>query len=252
MSKKLGKPRVLIGVPSGTTNVETRAVYDAARSAGAREVFLVEEPMAAAIGIRLPIKEPVGSMIIDIGGGTTDIAVISLGGIVKSKNLKIAGDRLNNDIITYMRDEFKILVGERTAEMVKIAISSVIPGEYMETEVHGRDLLTGLPREVVVTDSDIREAILPSVRELVEGVKDMLELTPPEILSDIMKSGITLSGGGALLSGLDRLLQNVLKIPVYVVDDPLSAVARGTGVILDDFENYRDVLIGNQDELPPR
>ena len=252
MSPKLAKPRVLIGVPSGTTNVETRAVYDAARSAGAREVFLVEEPMAAAIGIRLPIKEPVGSMIIDMGGGTTDIAVISLGGIVKSKNLKIAGDRLNNDIITYMRDEFKILVGERTAEMVKIAISSVLPGEYMETEVHGRDLLTGLPREVVVTDSDIREAILPSVRELVEGVKDMLESTPPEILSDIMKSGITLSGGGALLSGLDRLLQNVLKIPVYVVDDPLSAVARGTGVILDDLENYRDVLIGNQDELPPR
>lgn len=252
ISKKLGKPRVVVGVPSGTTNVETRAVYDAARSAGAREVFLVEEPMAAAIGIRLPIKDPVGSMIIDIGGGTTDIAVISLGGIVKSKNLKIAGDRLNNDIITYMRDEFKILVGERTAEMVKIVISSVIPGEYMETEVHGRDLLTGLPREVVVTDSDIREAILPSVKELVEGVKDMLESTPPEILSDIMRRGITLTGGGALLHGLDQLLQNVLKIPVYVVDDPLSAVARGTGVILDDIEAYKDVLIGSQDELPPR
>ncbi len=252
ISKKLGKPRVVVGVPSGTTNVETRAVYDAARSAGAREVFLVEEPMAAAIGIRLPIKDPVGSMIIDIGGGTTDIAVISLGGIVKSRNLKIAGDRLNNDIISYMRDEFKILVGERTAEMVKIVISSVIPGEYMETEVHGRDLLTGLPREVVVTDSDIREAILPSVRELVDGVKDMLESIPPEILSDIMRRGITLTGGGALLLGLDRLLQNVLKIPVYVVDDPLSAVARGTGVILDDIEAYKDVLIGNQDELPPR
>lgn len=252
ISKKLGKPRVVVGVPSGTTNVETRAVYDAARSAGAREVFLVEEPMAAAIGIRLPIKDPVGSMIIDIGGGTTDIAVISLGGIVKSKNLKIAGDRLNNDIITYMRDEFKILVGERTAEMVKIVISSVIPGEYMETEVHGRDLLTGLPREVVVTDSDIREAILPSIKELVEGVKDMLESTPPEILSDIMRHGITLTGGGALLHGLDQLLQNVLKIPVYVVDDPLSAVARGTGVILDDMEAYKDLLIGNQDELPPR
>ncbi len=252
ISKKLGKPRVVVGVPSGTTNVETRAVYDAARSAGAREVFLVEEPMAAAIGIRLPIKDPVGSMIIDIGGGTTDIAVISLGGIVKSRNLKIAGDRLNNDIISYMRDEFKILVGERTAEMVKIVISSVIPGEYMETEVHGRDLLTGLPREVVVTDSDIREAILPSVRELVDGVKDMLESIPPEILSDIMRRGITLTGGGALLLGLDRLLQNVLKIPVYVVDDPLSAVARGTGVILDDIDAYKDVLIGNQDELPPR
>ncbi|MBU0999050.1 rod shape-determining protein [Patescibacteria group bacterium] len=252
ISKKLARPRVLIGVPSGTTNVETRAVYDAARSAGAREVFLVEEPMAAAIGIRLPIKDPIGSMIIDVGGGTTDVAVISLGGIVKSKNLKIAGDRLNNDIISYMRDEFKILIGERTAEMVKIAIGSVVPGEYMETEVHGRDLLTGLPREVVVTDSDIREALSLAVRDLVEGVKDMLETTPPEILSDIMHRGITLSGGGALISGLDQLLQKVLKIPVYVVEDPLSAVARGTGVILDDIPLYKDILIGNQDELPPR
>jgi rod shape-determining protein MreB len=239
-------------VPSGTTNVETRAVYDAARSAGAREVFLVEEPMAAAIGVRLPIKDPIGSMIIDIGGGTTDIAVISLGGIVKSKNLKIAGDRLNNDIISYMRDEFKILIGERTAEMVKIAIGSVIPGEYMEIEVHGRDLLTGLPREVVVTDSDIREAISLSIKGLIGGVKDMLESTPPEILSDIMHRGITLSGGGALIPGLSQLLQKVLKIPVYVVEDPLSAVARGTGVILDDISLYKDVLIGNQDELPPR
>ena len=252
MSKKFARPRVVIGVPSGTTNVESRAVYDAARSAGAREVYLVEEPMAAAIGIRLPIKDPSGSMIIDIGGGTTDIAVISLGGIVKSKNLKIAGDRLNNDIITYMRDEFKILIGEKTAELVKIAIGSVLPGDYMETEIRGRDLLTGLPREVVVTDSDIREAIVPAIKELVEGVKDVLETTPPEILSDIMQRGITLSGGGALIPGLDRLLSNVLKIPVYVVDDPLSAVARGTGVILDDLGSYVEVLIGNQDELPPR
>ena len=252
ISKKLARPRVLVGVPTSTTNVETRAVYDAARSAGAREVFLVEEPMAAAIGVRLPIKDPVGSMIIDIGGGTTDIAVISLGGIVKSKNLKIAGDRLNNDIITYMRDGFKILIGERTAEMVKIAIGSVLPGEYMETEVHGRDILTGLPRTVVVTDSDIREALASSIRGLVEGVKDMLETTPPEILSDIMHRGITLSGGGALIPGLDRLLGHVLKIPVYVVEDPLSSVARGTGVILDDMSLYKEVLIGNQDELPPR
>ena len=252
ISKKIARPRVLIGVPSGTTNVETRAVYDAARSAGAREVFLVEEPMAAAIGIRLPIKEATGSMIIDIGGGTTDIAVISLGGIVKSKNLKIAGDRLNNDIISYMRDEFKILVGERTAEQVKISIGSVVPLEYMEIEVRGRDLLTGLPREVVMTDSDVREAISLSIKEFVEGVKDVLETAPPEILSDIMHNGIMLSGGGALISGLDRLLQSVLKIPVYVVDDPLSAVARGTGIILDDMEYYREVLIGNQDELPPR
>jgi rod shape-determining protein MreB len=252
MSNKFARPRVLIGVPSGTTNVETRAVYDAARSAGAREVFLVEEPMAAAIGIRLPIKDPVGSMILDIGGGTTDIAVISLGGIVRSKSLKIAGDRLNNDIISYMRDEFKILIGERTAEMVKISIGSVLPSGYMEIEVHGRDILTGLPRQVVVTDSDIREAMSSSVKDLVEGVKDMLETTPPEILSDIMHRGITLTGGGALIPGLAELLQNVLKIPVYVVDDPLSAVARGTGIMLDDIEAYREVLIGHQDELPPR
>jgi len=252
ISKKLARPRVLVGVPSGTTNVETRAVYDATRSAGAREVFLVEEPMAAAIGVRLPVKDPVGSMIIDIGGGTTDIAVISLGGIVKSKNLKIAGDRLNNDIITYMRDEFKILIGETTAESVKIAIGSVIPGEYMETEVHGRDLLTGLPRAVVVTDSDIREAFSLSIRELLEGVKDMLETTPPEILSDIMHRGITLTGGGALIPGLGELLQNVLKLQVFVVEDPLSSVARGTGVILDDMPFFKEVLIGNQDELPPR
>jgi len=252
ISKKFGRPRVLVGVPSGTTNVETRAVYDAARSAGAREVYLIEEPMAAAVGIRLPIKDPVGSMIIDIGGGTTDIAVISLGGIVKSKNLKIAGDRLNNDIITYMRDEFKILVGEGTAEAVKIAIGSVMPGVYMETEVRGRDLLTGLPRQVVVTDSDIREAFSSSIKEFIEGVKDVLETTPPEILSDIMHKGITLAGGGALLNGLDKLLQSILKIPVYVVDDPLSAVARGTGVVLDDIETYEEVLIGNQNEIPPR
>jgi rod shape-determining protein MreB len=252
MAPKFLRPRVVVGVPSGITNVESRAVYDAARSAGAREVYLVEEPMAAAIGVRLPIKDPMGTMIIDMGGGTTDIAVISLGGIVKSKNLKIAGDKLNNDIITYMRDEFKILVGEKTAEMVKIAIGSVIPGNYTETEVRGRDLLTGLPREVVVTDSDIREAISLSIKDLVESVKDVLETTPPEILSDVMHHGITLSGGGALIPGLDALLQSVLKIPVYVVDDPLSAVARGTGVILDDIDAYKEVLIGNQDELPPR
>jgi len=252
ISKKLGRPRVVIGVPTGSTNVETRAVYDAARSAGAREVHLVEEPMAAAVGVRLPIKEAVGSMIVDIGGGTTDVAVISLGGIVISKNIKVAGDRLSSDISTYMRDEFKILIGETTAEMIKISIASVIGGEHMEIEARGRDILTGLPREVIVTDSDVREAILPSIKELVDGVKDVLENTPPEILSDIMKKGIMLSGGGALLSGLDTLLQGVLKIPVYVVDDPLTAVARGAGIILDDLEYHKEVLIDNQNELPPK
>jgi rod shape-determining protein MreB len=252
MNPKLFRPRVVVGIPSGTTNVESRAVYDAARSAGAREVYLIEEPMAAAVGIRLPVKDPVGSMIIDIGGGTTDIAVISLGGIVRSKNLKIAGDRLNNDIISYMRSEFKILIGEKTAEVVKMSIGTVIPMGYMETEVRGRDLLTGLPREVIVTDSDIREATGASIREFVDGVKDLLESTPPVILSDIMKRGITLSGGGALILGLDQLLSDTLKIPIYVVDDPLSAVARGCGVVLEDFENFKDVLINTQDDLHSR
>jgi rod shape-determining protein MreB len=252
ISKKFIHPRVVIGVPSGVTNVEIRAVYDAARSAGAREVHIVEEPMAAAIGIRLPVKDPVGSLIIDIGGGTTDIAVISLGGIVRSKNLKIAGDRLNTDIITYLRDEFKLLIGEKTAESVKIAIGSVIQDKHMEAEVRGRDLVTGLPREVIITDTDIREAMLPSITILVDGVKEVLETTPPEILSDIMHRGIILVGGGALIKGLDTLLEATLKIPVYVVEDPLSAVARGTGIILDDIEYYSELLMRAQDELPPR
>lgn len=252
MSPKFFRPRVVVGVPSGTTNVESRAVFDASHNAGAREVHLIEEPMAAAIGINLPIKEPLGSMIIDIGGGTTDIAVISLGGIVKSKNLKIAGDKLNEDIITYMRDEFKMLIGEKTAEQIKINLASAVVVPYMEMEVRGRDLLTGMPRSVTVSDTQIREAIASSIRELVEGIKDVLERTPPEILSDVMKRGITLSGGGALLLGLDTLLQNTLKIPVFVVEDPLSAVVRGTSIVLDDIEAYKEILFGNQDELPPK
>ncbi|MEK7143482.1 MAG: rod shape-determining protein [Patescibacteria group bacterium] len=252
MSPKFIKPRVVVGVPSGITNVETRAVYDATRSAGAREVHIVEEPMAAAIGIKLPIKDPVGSMVIDIGGGTTDIAVISLGGIVRSKNLRVAGDRLNQDIISYLRDEFKILIGEKTAESVKIAVGSVTPDTHMEASVKGRDLITGLPREVIITDSDIREAISQSVANLVDSVKEVLEDTPPEILSDIMHRGIVLVGGGALIEGLAALLQTTLKIPVFIAEDPLSAVARGTGVILDDMDGYIDLLIDTQDDLPPR
>lgn len=243
MSKKFFRPRVVIGVPSGITNVEGRAVYDAARSAGAREVHLVEEPMAAAIGIRLPIKEPVGSMIVDIGGGTTDIAVISLSGIVRSVNLKIAGDKFNTDIISYLRDEFKLLIGEKTAESVKIAIGSVAPGEPMEAEVRGRDLVTGLPREVVITDADVREAMGQSILALIDGIKEVLETTPPEILGDIMHRGIVLSGGGALLHGLDVLLQNMLKIPVTITEDPLTAVARGAGIVLEDLDYYHDVLV---------
>jgi rod shape-determining protein MreB len=248
-SKKMLGPRVVVGVPSGVTNVEIRAVRDATKNAGAREVYIVEEPMAGAIGIRLPIHEPIGSMIIDIGGGTTDIAIISLGGIVRSKNLKIAGDKLNNDIISYIRNEFKILIGEKTAEYIKIAVGAVIPGEPLETTIRGRDLITGLPREVVITDSDIREAMSSSIDTLVESAKEVLETTPPEILSDVMHRGIHLVGGGALIKGLDRLLADNLKLPVYIAEDPLTAIARGTGIILEELEKYSDVLIQNEDEL---
>lgn len=252
ISKKFFRPRVVVGVPSNITSVEIRAVYDAAISAGAREVHIIEEPMSAAIGIRLPVKDPVGSMIIDIGGGTTDIAVISLGGVVRSKNLKIAGDKLNNDIILYMKDEFKLLIGEKTAEAVKIAIGTVAPGDTMEAEVRGRDLVTGLPREVIVTDTDIRDAIGASIVELIDGVKEILETTPPEVLSDVMKRGIVLSGGGALLKGLDKLLEGILKIPIYVAEDPLSSVARGAGVVLEDLEFYQEVLVNTEDDTPRR
>lgn len=248
--KNLLGPKVVVGVPSGITNVESRAVRDATINAGARHVYLVEEPMAAAIGIRLPVNDPVGNMIIDIGGGTSDIAVISLGGIVRSKNLKVAGDKLSNDIIAYIRNEFKILIGERTAEQIKIELSNMVSGgEPLEAPIRGRDLVTGLPREVVITDSDIREAIAQSIGSLVEATKEVLESTPPEIVSDIMKRGIYLVGGGALIKGLNQLLAEELQIPIYVASEPLTAVARGTGVILENLDKYRDVLIEDEDDL---
>ncbi len=250
MPKKFLGPRVVVGVPSGVTNVEVRAVRDATKNAGAREVYIVEQPMAGAIGIRLPIHDPVGSMIIDIGGGTTDIAVISLGGIVRSKNLKIAGDKLNNDIISYIRNEFKILIGETTAEQVKKDVGAVLPGEPLETTIRGRDLITGLPREVIITDSDIREAIGQSIDILLEATKEVLETTPPEILADVMKRGIHLVGGGALIKGLDTLLLETLNIPITIAEDPLTAIARGAGIILEDLDKYRSVLIESEDDLP--
>jgi rod shape-determining protein MreB len=250
-SKKFFGPRVVVGVPSGITSVEIRAVRDATKNAGAREVHIVEEPVAAAIGIRLPVMDPVGSMIIDIGGGTSDIAIISLGGVVRSKNLRIAGDKLNADIISYIRSEFKILIGEKTAESVKIAIGSVIPGDMpMEAVIKGRDLITGLPKEVVVTDADVREAISQSIDTLVESVREVLETTPPEILADVMHRGIYLAGGGALIKGLAELLHEYIKIPVYIAEDPLTAVARGAGIILEDISVFKEVLIVNEDDLP--
>jgi rod shape-determining protein MreB len=248
VSKKILRPRVVIGVPTGITNVEIRAVEDAARSAGAREVYIIEEPMSAAIGIHLPVKEAMGSVIVDIGGGTTDVAVISLSGVVCSKNIKVAGDLLNGDIINYIKDEFKLLIGERTAENIKIAIASVSDSQVLEAEVRGRDLVTGLPRQVIVTDTDIKEAIMPSILSLVEGIKEVLETTPPELLSDIIKNGLVLSGGGAMLRGLDGFLESALKIPVYVAEDSLTAVARGAGVVLDEFETYKEVLLKTDEE----
>lgn len=250
LSPKVFKPRVVVGVPSGITNVEQRAVYDAAHNAGAREVFIVEEPMAAAIGLELPVREPVGSMVIDIGGGTADIAVISLSGVVQSKNLKVAGDKLNTDIVNHLRDEYKILVGEKTAEDIKIKVGAIDEYEVLESTVRGRDMLTGLPRQITVTHYDIYIAIKDSIATLVDGVKEVLEKTPPEIVSDVMQNGIYLVGGGAGIRGLDALLSKELEIPVLVGTDPLYSVVLGTGKILDDIENYKQILMHEDDELP--
>ena len=247
------RSRVVVGVPSGITDVERRAVRDAAKNAGAREVYLVEEPLAAAIGVKLPIQEPIGNMVVDIGGGTSDIVVISLGGLVVSKNLRIAGDRFNQDIINYARDEFKLFLGEKTAEDIKIAIGSAMPvGEGVEATVRGRDLMTGLPREVVVTDADIREALSKSLHSLLNAIKDVIEETPPELISDIMHRGIVLVGGGAFLRGLPEFLESKIKIPVHLAEDPFTAVVRGTGIILEDLDSLRNVLVEHEDNDTPR
>lgn len=245
--KSVIAPRVLIGVPSGITNVEMRAAQDAAKNAGAREVFLIEEPMAAAIGAKLPVHKPIGSMIIDIGGGTADIAIISLNGLVISKNLRVAGDHLNAAIASYIRDQFKIHVGEKTAEDAKIALASIAGSEgTKELIARGRDVVTGLPREVVITDEDVRDAIAPQVDSIVEAVRTALEETPPEVLADVMQRGIHLSGGGALIPGLTSLLEHALQVPVIVVPDPLRAVIRGAGIVIEDLETHRELLLDHE------
>ena len=252
-AKKLFGPRVVVGVPSGITNVEVRAVRDAVRSAGASEVHIIEEPMAAAIGMRLPVREPIGSMVIDIGGGTTDIASISLGGIVASKNLRIAGDKLSQDIAGYIRGEFKILIGDKTAENIKTSIGEILSvGAPLECSVKGRDLVSGLPREVIITDSDVREAISQSVGAIIESAKEVLGVTPPEILSDIMQRGIFFCGGGALIGGLSQLIAEELHIPVHVYPDPMTAVVRGCGIILENLDNFKDLLIIEDNDIPPQ
>lgn len=249
----LPRPRVIVGIPSGITEVEKKAVRDATLSAGAREVYLVEEAMAAAIGARLPVQEPVGNMVVDIGGGTTDIAIISLGGIVVSKTLKIAGDKLNQDIIDYAHEELKLVLGERTAEDIKISIGSAYPiEELLEAPMRGRDLVTGLPKEIIVNSDQIREALSESNRIIVNAVKDVIEETPPELVADIMQKGIMLVGGGSLLRGLDKLINKETKMPTKVVDDPLTAVARGAGIILEELDRLKEVLVSTDYGEVPR
>jgi rod shape-determining protein MreB len=233
--------------------VEKRAVQDAAVNAGARQAFLIEEPMAASIGSRLPVQEAQGSMIVDIGGGTSEIAVLSLGGLVISRSLRVAGDEMNDDIVQYARDNFNLLIGPRTAEEIKIKIGSAYPlVEPLYAQMRGRDLITGLPKEVMINDTQVREAISPSVRTIVNNIKSVVEETPPEIISDIMHRGIFLAGGGALLRGLDVLTAEETQMPVTVADDPLTAVVRGTGIVVEDLENLKDVLLSDQFERVPR
>jgi len=238
------RPRVVIGIPHNVTEVERRAVEEGAINAGAREVFLIEEPIAAAIGARLPIQDASGSMIIDIGGGTTEVAIISLGGVVASRSLRIAGDELNEDIIQYARDKFNLLLGERTAEEIKIKVGSVMEmKEKLETPMRGRDLVTGLPKEIIVNDSQIREAMKKSINQILESIRATMEESPPELLADIMDRGIVLSGGGALIRGLDRRIAIETQTQVIIADDPLTGVVRGTGMVLEDLDMLQDVLL---------
>lgn len=247
------RPRVILGIPCGVTEVEKKAAYDAVRNAGAREAFLIEEPMAVAIGARLPVEEPGGNFIVDIGGGTTEIAVISLGGIVLSKSLRIAGNKLNEDIIHFSQEEYKLLIGERTAEDAKITIGSAYPlKEKKEVPLRGRNLVTGLPEEVLVSDGDIRKAIEKSIGQIVNAVKLIIEETPPELLADIMKRGIHLAGGGSLLRRLDDLIAKETKIPTKIIDDPMTAVVRGAGLVLENLDEFHDVLVGTEYLEPPK
>ena len=241
--KSFMKPRMVIGVPSGITGVERRAVIEAALTAGAREAHLIEEPMAAAIGAGLPVAEPTGSIIVDIGGGTTEVAVISLGGIVVSKSIRIAGDELNEAIITHLKRAYSLAIGERTAEDIKIKLGSAYKvGPEQTMEVRGLNLNEGLPRTVVISSSEIREALVEDVNQIVNAVRMTLEKTPPELASDIIDRGIVLAGGGALLRGLDQLIAKETQISVHIADDPLSCVALGTGKVLEEFSALRQVL----------
>lgn len=235
---------VLVGIPLDVTEVERKAVEDAVIGAGAREVYLIEEPMAAAIGTGLAVSEPQANMIVDIGGGTTDIAVISLGGIVTWKSLKLAGDKLNDVIVQYVREKYNLLLGEKTSEQIKIAIGSAVPlNQELEMPVRGRDLLTGLPKEIVLTDEEIREAMSRIIKIIVENIKLTIENTPPELVSDLYQRGMVITGGGALLRGIDTLIEREIKIPVHIANDPLTTVVRGAGLVLEDLKNLSHLIL---------
>lgn len=247
--KLLFRPRVVIGIPLDITEVEKKAVEDAALSAGAREVYLVEESMVAAIGCRLPIEEAVGNMIVDIGGGTTEISVISLGGLVTWKTIKIAGDEMNKNIIQYARNKFNLLLGEKVAEEIKIKIGSAAElKQPLEAQMRGRDLVSGLPKEIIVNDEQIREALSKSIHIITDNIKATLEVTPPELVADIYERGIILTGGGSLLKGLDKAISQATQTPVYVADDPLTAVVRGTGYLLDDLDLLKKITSASPSE----
>lgn len=248
--RKLGGSRIfysfqkaVIGVPSNLTEVERKSVEDAVVGAGVSNAYVIEEPIAAALGARLPIDEPTANMIIDIGGGTSEIAIISMGGTVTSKSLKVAGDRLNDDIVRFVREEFKLAIGEPTAEELKINIGSAIPwDEKLEMTVRGRDLATGLPRETIVKNTHVRAAIIKSLKSIVEAAKEVIEISPPELAGDILKRGVYLCGGGSLLKGMDILLSRELGVAANIVDDPLTCVARGTGVAVENLQKYQQIL----------
>ncbi len=243
----IGRPRVVVGVPSGITEVEERAVEESVIQAGAREVYLIEEPMAAAIGASLDVGEPSGNIIVDIGGGTTEVAVISLGGIVVSHSLRVAGDELDEDIVNYIKREINLSIGETTAEQIKIQIGCASPlMTEMSMEVRGRDLTNGLPKNVTITSTQIEEAIRESIAKIIEIVKGTLEKTPPELASDIMEKGIVLAGGGAMIQNLDKLLSAETGMPVYIAEEPLDCVVRGTGKTLEDLERLKTVLVNSR------
>jgi len=255
LNKKFLRPRVVIGIPIGVTDVEIRAVEDAANAAGAREVYILEEAAAAAIGMGLPIESPSGSMVVDIGGGTTDIAITSLSGIVKRKNLKIAGDKMNQDIISFIRNQYKVLIGEKTAEEIKIEIGSALPDAHSVVQrtmsIKGRDLVSGLPKEIDINETDIREAMTSSLSQIVEAVRETLETAPPEILGDILTDGIILTGGGSLIRNVDKLFEENLKVVAHISAGPLTDVVVGTEMVLADLDRYSELVVKDSKEIIP-